>query len=63
MALTESQKKAYKTYHEKLDEIKVRVPKGQRQIISDHAAKNGESLNAFIRRAIDETMAREIDSE
>ena len=59
MSLTESQKKAYKTYHEKLDEIKIRVPKGSRADISMHAAKNGESLNAFVRRAIDETIERD----
>ena len=63
MPLSESQKKAYKTYHEKLDEIKIRVPKGQRQLIIDHAAKKGESLNAFVRRAIEETIARDKDSD
>lgn len=45
-----------KTY----DEIKVRVTKGQKEIIQAHAAqKDGGSVNAFINRAIDETMDRD----
>lgn len=41
------------------DEIKVRTLKGQREIIQAHAAKNGESVNGFINRAIQETMERD----
>lgn len=59
MAVTESQKNASKKYHQKLDDIKVRVPKGEREIMSAHAAEQGESLNAFIRRAIAEAMQRD----
>ncbi len=44
-----------KTY----DEIKVRVPKGQKQDIQSHAEKHGESVNGFIGRAISETMERD----
>lgn len=44
-----------KTY----DEIKVRVLKGQKQIIQDHAEQNGESVNSFIGRAINETIERD----
>ena len=59
MALTEAGKKATKRYLEKFDEIKARVPKGEREIYSSHAASQGESLNAFIRRAIHETIERD----
>ncbi len=59
MALTEAGKKATQRYLEKLDDIKVRVPKGEREIYSAHAASQGESLNAFIRRAMLETMERD----
>ena len=38
------------------DEIKVRVYKGQKEIIQAHAEGRGESTNAFINRAIKETM-------
>ena len=39
--------------------------KGQKEVIKDHASHNGESVNAFINRAITETMERDvaIDSE
>lgn len=59
MALSESQAKANKKYQDKFDDIKVRVPKGQRQVWQDYATAHGESLNAFIRRAVDETMKSE----
>ena len=41
------------------DEIKTRVSKGKKEVIREHATKNGESLNGFINRAIDETMKRD----
>lgn len=41
------------------DEIKVRVSKGKKDAIQAHAAAQGESVNSFINRAIDQTMARE----
>lgn len=58
---TESQKRATNKYlTEKIDEIKVRVPKGEKEILKAHAEKydNG-SVNAFIQRAIAETMQRD----
>ncbi len=33
---------------EKVDEFKVRVPKGQKQVIQDYAKSKGKSLNAFV---------------
>ena len=44
---------------EKLDRINLTVPKGKKDIIKAHAEKRGESVNAFINRAIDEAMERE----
>lgn len=44
-----------KTY----DEIKVRVPKGEKDLIQAHAETHGESTNGFINRAISETMERD----
>lgn len=41
------------------DEIKVRVPKGKKEKIKAHADQQGESVNGFIGRAIDETMQRD----
>lgn len=56
MAQTDAQLRASRKYHEKFDDIKVRVPKGERQVWQDHASAQGESLNHFICRAVTETM-------
>ncbi len=44
---------------EKLDRINLTVPKGQKEQIKAHAEAQGESVNAFINRAITETMERD----
>lgn len=44
-----------KTY----DRINLTIPKGQKEIIRAHAESRGEKVNAFINRAIDETMERD----
>ena len=41
------------------DEIKVRVNKGRKAEIQSHAVAQGESVNAFITRAIDQTMEQD----
>jgi predicted HicB family RNase H-like nuclease len=41
------------------DEIKLRVPKGEKDIIKAHADKVGESVNGYIKKAVDERMERE----
>lgn len=41
------------------DRIGLEVPKGDRERIRDHADRLGVSVNAFIRRAIDEAMERD----
>lgn len=42
-----------------LDRLSIAVPKGKRDIIKAHAESQGESVNSFIGRAIDETMERD----
>ncbi len=42
-----------------LDRISIAVPKGKKDVIKAHAEAQGESVNGFINRAIDETMARD----
>ena len=60
MTYNEKQKEYTMNYmKEKLDEIKFRVPKGQKAIIREHAEKQGEKLTPFIVRAINETIARD----
>lgn len=57
---SESQLRASKKYmKEKLDDVRFRVPKGQRAIIQEHAKMMGESTNAFLKRAVTETMERD----
>lgn len=57
MAVSKAQQKAVAKYMKNnYDDIKVRVPKGQRDIIREHAEKIDGSVNAFIIRAIRETM-------
>lgn len=47
---------ADKYLKEKVDTIAVRVPKGQKEEIKNHAKSRGESINAFVLRAIEHTM-------
>lgn len=57
---TEAQAKAAKKYlKESVEDVRIRVPKGQKAVIKNHAEKQGESMNAFVIRAIDETMKRD----
>ena len=61
MATSEALKRAVKKYdQEKIDRISMRVPKGKREIIQTHAQKYGESINTFLNRAVDETIARDL---
>ncbi|MFR8012239.1 MAG: toxin-antitoxin system HicB family antitoxin [Clostridia bacterium] len=41
------------------DSINLRVPKGDKAKIQVHAEKQGESVNGFVKRAINETMERD----
>lgn len=41
------------------DRINLTLPKGQKDIIKAHAESQGESVNAFINRAIDNQMERD----
>ena len=49
---SDAQLKANKKYHEKFDDLRIRVPAGEKAIIDQHAQSMGESTNAFVRRAI-----------
>ena len=59
MKQTAAQLRASKKYHEKLENIQLRVPKGEKGNIAEHAKARGESTNAFIYRAVKETIARD----
>ena len=60
MPASKAQQKAVSKYMKaNYDEIKVRVPKGQKDTIQAHAATRGESVNGFINRVISEAIERE----
>ncbi len=59
---TEAQARAHKKYIAQFVETKIRTTPERRDKIKEHAASRGESLNAFINRAIDELMAKEGDT-
>ena len=41
------------------DVYQIRMKKGRKEVIKEHASKNNESLNSFINRAIEEAIARD----
>lgn len=53
------QASVHKYVKEHYDRISVTVPQGKRELIRNHAETQGESINGFINRAIDETMERD----
>lgn len=61
MATTKAQQKAVAKYESKVyDKTLIRMPKGYLPAVKDHAAQQGETLNGFINRAINETMDRDV---
>lgn len=60
MAVPKANQRAVSKYMKNnYDDIKVRVKKGDREIIKDFAESTNESTNEFIKRAIHDTMQRE----
>ena len=60
MTVSKAQQHAVNKYVKKnYDDVKFRVSKGKKDIIQAHAAKQGESVNAFLNRAVDEAMERD----
>ena len=57
---TDARRKASAKYlKESVEDIRIRVPKGQKSIIKEHAEKQGESMNQFVIRSITETIERD----
>lgn len=61
MAISDARRRANDKWRDKFDEVRFRVPKGKKDLIKEHADKRGESVNAFLNRALDETVARDND--
>lgn len=56
---TAAQKRAQQKYMEKFSVARVRMDRERYECVQAHAEAQGESVNAFINRAIDQTMAQD----
>ena len=56
---TEAQKKAQQKYMEKFAVARVRMDREKYDRVQAHAESQGESVNSFINRAIDNQMERD----
>jgi len=63
MGISDARKRANDKWRDKFDEIRFRVPKGQKVVIQQYAAQRGESLNALLNRAIMKMMREESESK
>ena len=60
MPASKAQQKAVSKYMKaNYDVYQVRMPKGRKAELQAHAEAQGESLNAFMNRAAEETMQRD----
>lgn len=58
--VSKNQQKSVNKYIQKnYDRINLTLPRGKKAEIQAHAQANGESVNAFIARAIDKVMGEE----
>lgn len=48
---------------DKYDRINLTVKKGEKDRLKAHAEQQGETLNGFINRAIDEAIKRDTDNQ
>ena len=57
---TEARRRASAKYlKEAVEDVCIRVPKGQKAVIKAHAESQGESMNDFVVRAIDEAIEQD----
>ena len=62
--ISEAQRKAVRKYNDKAyDRIELKVQKGRKAELQDHAQQRGESLNGFVNRAIDEAVLRDVEGQ
>lgn len=58
--ISKAQQKAVQKYvKNNYDRVVVTFPKGKRKLIKEYALSHGESMNAFIVRAVNERIERE----
>ena len=59
MAASEAQKRANDKWRAKFIEVRFRVTPEKKIMIDEHAKQSGESVTAFLNRAVDEAMERD----
>ena len=60
MAISEAQQRAVAKYNAaNYERVELRIKKGKKTLLKNHAQARGESLNEFVNRAIDEAMERD----
>lgn len=56
---TEAQKRANEKYQtEKTDLLRIRVPKGRKDVYKEYAKQRGQSLTAFVFEAIEDKIKK-----
>ena len=64
VAVTKANQRAVNKYvKNNYDRINVTMAKGKKNTLKAHAEAMGESVNAFINRAIDETLSRDQENK
>ena len=64
MATSKAAQRAVNKYmRENYDRVNLTMPKGKKDAVQIHAAQRGESVTAFINRAIDEAIDRDSSGE
>ena len=64
MPVSKAQQQAVYKYKKKVyDRAELLLPKGYKAVVRDHAEQYGESFNAFVARAIAETIQRDKQKE
>ena len=60
MVISEAQKRATMKYmKKKYDRLEIKVPKGHKKMIQDHAQRRGKSINGFVNEAVNEQIERD----
>ena len=59
MPISDARRRANDKWRSKFVEVRFRVTQDKKDIIQQHAAQQGESVNAFINRAVDEAIEKD----
>lgn len=64
LSVSEARQRANAKYNKKAyDRLEMKVPKGRKAEILHHAEQQGESLNKFLNRAVENQIAADLDAD